>query len=105
MNPAALIARTNLDRLEAGKRFDAYYLATLSADAAPVLFAALPKISDKRVVPEADLTMGEAILDNFSRERGDWRTWNLSRSHARHLAETYVGPEDGESRHRPRSRG
>ena len=56
VNPEALIARTNLDRLEAGMRFDAYYLTPLSADAAPVLFAALPEISDKRVVPEADLT-------------------------------------------------
>jgi hypothetical protein len=35
MNPDALIARTNLQRLEEGKRFDAYYLTTLSADAAP----------------------------------------------------------------------
>jgi hypothetical protein len=35
MNPDALIARTNLQRLEEGKRFDACYLTTLSADAAP----------------------------------------------------------------------
>jgi hypothetical protein len=92
MNPDALIARNNLDRLEAGKRFDAYYLTTLSADAAPVLFAALPEISDKRVVKETNLTMEEARLESFSGERGDWRTWNLSRSHARQLAESYAAP-------------
>ena len=33
MNPDALIAKTNIDRLQQGKRFDPYYLTTLSADA------------------------------------------------------------------------
>jgi hypothetical protein len=93
MNPDALIARTNLERLEEGKRFDAFYLTTLSADAAPVLFDALPEISEKCVVPEADLTVEEVILDRYREdEEGDWRTWNLSRSRARHLAETYADP-------------
>lgn len=92
MNPDALIARTNLERLEEGKRFDAFYLTTLSADAAPVLFDALPEISEKRVVPEADLTVEAVILDRYREEEGDWRTWNLSRSRARHLAETYADP-------------
>jgi hypothetical protein len=35
MYPDALIARTNFQHLEEGKKFDAYYLTTLSADAAP----------------------------------------------------------------------
>ena len=39
----------------------------------------------------------EAILDSFSAERGDWRTWNLSRSHAGHLAETYAAPDHSAS--------
>ena len=37
MNLDALIASTNIDRMEDGRRFDAYYLTTLSADAVPVL--------------------------------------------------------------------
>jgi hypothetical protein len=93
MNPDALIARVNLQRLEEGKRFDAYYLTTLSADAAPVLFDALPELAGKRVAPEADLTVEEAIVDRYREdEQGDWRTWNLSRSRAGYLAETYTSP-------------
>ncbi len=49
MNPDALIASTNIDRMEHGKRFDAYYLATLSADAVPVLVESLPEIGDARL--------------------------------------------------------
>jgi Domain of unknown function (DUF4173) len=90
MNPDALIARANLQRLEAGKRFDAYYLTTLSADAAPVLFDALPELSGKRIAPEANLTMEEVIVDRYREdEQGDWRTWNLSRSRAGYLAESF----------------
>src|SRR5215203_4923767 len=44
MSPDALIASTNIDRMEEGKRFDAYYLTTLSADAVPVLVETLPEI-------------------------------------------------------------
>ena len=44
MNPDALIARVNLQRLEEGKRFDAYYLTTLSADAAPVPLRRAPGV-------------------------------------------------------------
>jgi hypothetical protein len=43
INPDALIASTNIDRMEDGKRFDAYYLTTLSADAVPVLVESLPR--------------------------------------------------------------
>ena len=93
MNPDALIARVNLQRLEEGERFDAYYLTTLSADAAPVLFDALPELAGKRVAPEAGLTVEEAIVDRYrENEQGDWRTWNLSRSRAGYLAETYTSP-------------
>ena len=49
MNPDALIASTNIDRLEEGKRFDAYYLTTLSADAVPVIVESLPEIGQKPV--------------------------------------------------------
>jgi Domain of unknown function (DUF4173) len=81
INPDALIARTNLDRMQDGKRFDPYYLTTLSADAAPVLLDAFP---------ETELALEEEILENFREEEGSWRTWNLGRSRARHLAYSYV---------------
>ena len=43
MNPDALIASTNIDRMEDGRSFDAYYLTTLSADAVPVLVEFYPR--------------------------------------------------------------
>lgn len=44
VNPEAIIARTNLARAAAGARFDAGYLASLSADALPTVVAALPSL-------------------------------------------------------------
>ena len=75
------MARINVDRMEAGKRFDAYYLTHLSADAAPVLVESLPHMSelDRR-------TIEDDLRARWAHER-DWRTWNLSRSRARHLVE------------------
>jgi hypothetical protein len=90
MNPDALIARTNLDRLEEGKRFDAYYLTTLSADAAPVLFEALPEIPDERLLIQGDFSAEQAIVRRWRDGETDWRTWNLSRERARRLAEAYA---------------
>jgi Domain of unknown function (DUF4173) len=83
-NPDALIARVNVDRMEAGKRFDAYYLTGLSADAVPAMIKALPAMD------EADRHIVEDHLEDFSRwsrENRDWRTWNLSRSRAHYLIE------------------
>jgi len=90
INPDALIARTNLDRLEEGKRFDAYYLTTLSADAAPVLLEALPEIPEERLVIEPDFSVEQAIVHRWRDGETDWRTWNLSRERARCLAEAYA---------------
>ncbi len=81
LNPDALVARINVDRMEAGKKFDAYYLTRLSADAAPVLVASLPHMS------ELDRRMIEDHLHARWAEERDRRTWNLSRSRARHLVE------------------
>jgi hypothetical protein len=90
INPDALIARTNLNRMEEGKRFDAYYVTTLSADAAPVLFDALPEIPEDRLYLEPDFTVEQALVRRWREGETDWRTWNLSRSRARYLAETYA---------------
>ena len=100
VNPDALIARTNVARLEEGKRFDAYYLTNLSADAAPVLYEALPEIGDRRLFPEQTTatpsgekktfsgpTLERELLDLWTADRADWRTWNLSRWRADRLAE------------------
>ena len=67
MNPDALIASTNIDRMEHGKRFDAYYLATLSADALPVLVESLPEIGDAHLWK--DYTVEQAVVDRWDSRR------------------------------------
>jgi hypothetical protein len=86
LNPDALIARVNVDRMDEEKRFDAYYLTLLSADAAPVLVESLPRMS------EADRrTVEENLRARWANtEATDWRSWNLSRSQARYLVETRI---------------
>jgi hypothetical protein len=88
MNPDALIARTNIERARHGEELDASYLATLSADVAPVLVEALPRIGDRRVGP--GYTLERAVLDRWARNHTDRRTCNLSRSTAHRLAESRV---------------
>ena len=101
INPDALIARTNLARLDEGKRFDAEYLTHLSADAAPVIAEALPDIGYRHLYPayEGTTSSGEkkvfkgptlrgALLSQWNAE-GDWRSWNLSRQRADRIADAY----------------
>ncbi|HKH39309.1 MAG TPA: DUF4153 domain-containing protein [Rubrobacter sp.] len=92
MNPDALIASTNIDRMEDGKRFDAYYLTTLSADAVPVLVASLPEIGDTRLWK--NYTVKQAVVDRWDARQADWRTWNLGRSRARQLVRSHVEAQD-----------
>ena len=103
INPDALIASTNIARLEEGKRFDPEYLTNLSAEAAPVLVRAMPEIGDRRIYPpyegvtpsgekktfEGPTLRGE-ILNQWSAE-GDWRTWNVSRQRADRIASQLYG--------------
>ena len=93
MNPDALIARTNIDRMEEGKRFDAYYLTTLSADAVPVLVESLPEIGDTRLWQ--DYTVEQSVVDRWDSRRTDWRTWNLGRSRARQSIRSYLEDQAG----------
>ncbi len=97
INPDALIARTNIERADHGRKLDVSYLATLSADAAPVLIESLPEIGDRRIAP--DYTLKQAVSDRWARERTDWRTWNLGRSVAHRLAESRLAnPAGGSTR-------
>ncbi|MGH3144877.1 MAG: DUF4153 domain-containing protein [Rubrobacter sp.] len=86
INPDALIASTNLERARNGEELDAYYLTTLSADAAPVLVSSLTQIGDRPVGP--DYTVEQSMLDRWGAARTDWRSWNLSRSTAHRLVES-----------------
>jgi hypothetical protein len=87
VNPDAIVARTNLDRMQDGERFDAHYLTCLSADAVPVVVEALPRMR------EADRRMVEGSIEppsRWTRDASDWRTWNLGRSRAGHAVEGYA---------------
>src|SRR5215210_3386303 len=93
MNPDALIASTNIERMEDGKRFDAYYLTTLSADAVPVLVESLPEIGDTRLWK--GYTVEQAVVDRWDSRQADWRTWNLGRSRARQLVRSHIEDQAG----------
>jgi hypothetical protein len=96
INPDSVIARTNIERAEHGRKLDVYYLTTLSADAAPVLVEAFPEIGDRHFVDQAtgeSHSFREAVADRWNVKHSDWRTWNLSRSRASRLVRTHV--EDG----------
>lgn len=80
LNPDALIARTNLQRGAATGRLDAAYLATLSADAAPVLARAYVGLRER------DRCFVGQALERWERTDGDWRSWNWSRAGARQIA-------------------
>lgn len=82
LNPDAVIVRTNAAR-NAIQPFDSRYAISLSADAVPALFDALPLMSpDQRCSVAAQLVREWSAPD----ER-DWRTWNYSRSQAWALVE------------------
>lgn len=72
VDPDALIARTNVTR----PAVDVSYLANLSDDAVPTLVARIRSLPSpqRAVLARALLERGDA--------RGDWRSWNVSRSRA-----------------------
>jgi Domain of unknown function (DUF4153) len=87
INPDALIARTNLARAHEGRKFDARYVASLSADAIPDLLSALPSLK-----PDDQCAIAERLLKRrLGTEQLDWRTWNYARVAADGLTDT-AGP-------------
>jgi uncharacterized protein DUF4153 len=72
VNPDALIARTNLDR----PRVDVSYVAGLGDDAVPVLLNKLPSMR-----PELRRALAAELLRRDG-GKGDWRSFNVSRSRA-----------------------
>ena len=81
LNPHALIARVNTDRMAAGKVYDGEYVAALSGDAVPVLVSRLDRLPDVE-----QCTAIRMLKERWSGERrGGWRTWNLSDARARRL--------------------
>lgn len=81
INPAAVVARTNVARLasaDASERFDVAYATSLSADAVPVLIAALPALPG-----DAHCPLARHLLRRWSPDRErSLRSWNWSASRA-----------------------
>ena len=79
LNPDAFIVRTNLHRVE--RSFDAKYALLLGGDAVPPLLEALPTLDGP-----GRCAVATGLLKRWSPGSAtDWRTWNWSRSRARHL--------------------
>jgi hypothetical protein len=80
LNPDALIARTNLARVAAGREVDADYIAGLSADALPTIRRTLPSL------PSAGgRSLGIAVRDRWSKDFESGRRWNIAFSRARRV--------------------
>ena len=84
LNPDAFILRTNLNR-HSEQPFDAAYAAQLHGDAVPQLIDALPRLN-----AEDQCTIAVRLLQRWTVGDADWRTWNWSRSRARHLVRTHA---------------
>jgi hypothetical protein len=90
LNPDALIVRTNIAHVTAGRQLDDGYLTALSADAVPELVRALPELDEGR-----RRAVSAALQHRWSQPgTHDWRTWNRSRSHARAAVQGMNGTAD-----------
>jgi hypothetical protein len=83
LNPDALIARTNTARAFEGRKFDAAYAGSLSADAVPTLVQALTVSDSPLMDSESRCELSATILRDWSpiNDQG-WRSWSLSRARA-----------------------
>lgn len=76
LDPDAVIARSNLARAAGPQPIDAAYVGSLSADALPVVFAALPALA-----PADQCALSRALHERWKGRRAD-EDWNLSRAAA-----------------------
>lgn len=87
MNPAALVARTNLQRVmaDSGNPVDLLYLERLGADAVPVIMETFDELPDS-----LQCELGKLLTQAWPTDQGasDWRQWNASRAQARRLVDS-----------------
>jgi hypothetical protein len=78
VNPDRLIVERNVRHATAGRQFDAYYVASLSADAVPEIVASLRSLDNRQ-----RCGLANRLLQRLADEAGaGWRQWNWSRSKA-----------------------
>jgi hypothetical protein len=91
LNPDALVARTNLARLSTSSvpaRFDVAYATTLSADAVPVVIAAMPALPGDVQCALAENLLRRWPPDRVSTIHGwNWSTMRASHAVRQHEAE------------------
>jgi hypothetical protein len=80
VNPAALIVRHNVARPGSERPLDVAYASSLSADAAPLVLAMLPRLEGR------DACIAAQGLARWAEDEADWRTWNWPRARARRIA-------------------
>jgi hypothetical protein len=89
-NPDAHIVRTNLAHAQqTGRYFDVHYAAGLSADAAPELVAAWPKLD-----ANGRCLVANRLRDKWADGEG-WLSWNWSRAQARALVQAQTAQWNG----------
>ncbi len=81
INPDAQIAKINLARLQAGEKFDANYVTSLSADVIPLLLTALPSLPLKQRCILSSYLQSHPVL-KVSWHTDNWRAWHWSRNQA-----------------------
>lgn len=89
MNPAAIVAKTNIERLltDTDRTIDVHYLMDLGEDAVPVILAHLDELPS-----QVQWQMASALTLRWSAspQQTDWRRWNFSRAAAyRAMARDY----------------
>ncbi|HWX39588.1 MAG TPA: DUF4173 domain-containing protein [Blastocatellia bacterium] len=78
-NPDGFIIRTNTERVRQGRRFDAVYATSLSADTIPRLIEAMPLLDEKDRAAVA-----KGVLKQWSPgQLSGWRSWSCGRLAAR----------------------
>ncbi len=79
LNPAGMVARHNLDRIEELGDVDVEYLGVLGSDATPLLLTRLDELS-----PQERCLVANRLLNRWGPERpAEWKGFNWSESRAR----------------------
>jgi hypothetical protein len=90
LDPDALIARTNLARVAAGREVDARYIAGLSADALPTIRRSLSRLP----APER-CVLGAAVRERWTRVFEQGARWNIAFARARRAGVQGLAPGSG----------
>lgn len=83
-NPSKIIVESNLLGNHESSKRDAYYLASIGADAVPYVLKNLSVFSE-----EEKASVISRLADESRWRSDDWRAWNWSRSRANHLIKLY----------------